>query len=83
MMKKMFLMLMLFSLVMPALSHAKEIGKVANLVGTLTRTKADGTVITCKLQDVVEESIHAQLPLWQAQSEGLLEAGGIGVNGYY
>lgn len=54
-MKKVILLILMSMFVLPALSQAKEIGKVANLVGSLTRVKADGSVITCKLQDVVEE----------------------------
>ncbi len=54
-MKKMMLMLLFGATLLPAISQAKEIGKVANLVGSLTRVKADGSVITCKLQDVIEE----------------------------
>jgi preprotein translocase subunit YajC len=54
-MKKIIYSLILFSLIASPLSYAKEIGKVANLVGTLTRIKADGTTATCKLQEIVEE----------------------------
>ena len=54
-MKKMILMLVFGAMLLPVISQAKEIGKVANLVGSLTRVKADGSVITCKLQDVIEE----------------------------
>lgn len=45
----------LLTLSSPWLVEAKEIGKVVNLVGSLTRIKADGTTITCKVQDIVEE----------------------------
>ena len=54
-MKKLLIALLLAGFVLPSLAYAKEIGKVANLVGSLTRIKADGTTITCKLQDVIEE----------------------------
>lgn len=54
-MKKLLIVLLLGASVIPSLVYAKEIGTVANLVGSLTRIKADGTTITCKLKDIIEE----------------------------
>ena len=53
--KKLVCMLIISMLWLPEVGLAKEIGKVVNLVGTLTRVKADGSTITCKVQDVIEE----------------------------
>ena len=54
-MKKLIYVLLIFSFLMSSEINAKEIGKVVNLIGTLTRIKADGTTAPCKLQEVVEE----------------------------
>ena len=54
-MKKLICLMVMGILLQSGLGYAKEIGKVVNLVGTLTRVKADGSTITCKVQDVIEE----------------------------